>query len=211
MSNEIVPLLDENSAKAVEETAKLGQDVVGAITGASSYLKEVSSGIPQNLAGMLGDAVLHWRVRNRVRLEQRTREILANRGVKSADRDSSPSVVVPIYEAAMGESSDDLSELWARLLAAAMDPKRSVRKRFIEAVREMDPVDARVFQKLAEHAHWTPSSLVAVASALGLQTEEVTVSFQNLYRIGCIEHSNANLVNPHISAFGNLLLTAIRN
>jgi len=36
----------------------------------------------------------------------------------------SPSIAIPLFAAAQDESRDELRELFARLLAAAMDPKR---------------------------------------------------------------------------------------
>jgi Abortive infection alpha len=45
------------------------------------------------------------------------------------------------------ESREELAELWARLLANAMDPNlNNVRHSFIEAVKKMDPMDAVVLQ-----------------------------------------------------------------
>jgi hypothetical protein len=50
---------------------------------------------------------------------------------------------------AQEESREELAELWARLLANAMDPNmNSVRHSFIEAVRKMDTADAKIMHYL---------------------------------------------------------------
>lgn len=52
---------------------------------------------------------------------------------------------------AQEESREELAELWARLLANAMDPNmNSVRQSFIDAVKRMDPLDAVVLRYIYE-------------------------------------------------------------
>src|SRR6266567_4418792 len=79
----------------------------------------------------------------------RARERPEARGVK----DPSPAnlaVALPILHAAADESREELQELYARLLAAAMDPNRAsqVRRSLVEFVRQLDPLDASVLQQL---------------------------------------------------------------
>jgi hypothetical protein len=61
------------------------------------------------------------------------------RGVADTERVSLV-IALPLLEAAAEESREELQDLWARLLAAAMDPGRSgqVRRVFIEIVKQMD-------------------------------------------------------------------------
>jgi hypothetical protein len=50
------------------------------------------------------------------------------------------------------KAARELMELWARLLANAMDPNmNNVRQSFIEAVKRMDPLDAVVLRYISEN------------------------------------------------------------
>jgi hypothetical protein len=81
---------------------------------------------------------------------RRTEEILRERDVQDVI-ELSPNMAVALVEGAQEEGREQLMELWARLLANAMDPNlNSVRQSFIEAVKNMDPVDAIVLRHSRE-------------------------------------------------------------
>src|SRR5665213_468110 len=148
MSHELLQLFDPENAKAVQEVAKATAGAIEAAKALGQYTADVLGPLPRDTVGMLGDYVAELRVRNLDRLQRKTAEILRRRKAKLPLPDPDPSVVAPIFMAAASASSDELRDLWARLLAAAVDPSRSkgVRKRFGEALQQMDPVDARVFE-----------------------------------------------------------------
>jgi hypothetical protein len=58
-------------------------------------------------------------------------------------------LALPILAAAADESHEELQDLWARLLAAAMSPKKSklIRLRFVEVLKKLDPPDALVLAR----------------------------------------------------------------
>src|SRR5580704_5247877 len=90
------------------------------------------------------------RVTGRSRRPRRTEEILRERDVQDVI-ELSPNMAVALVEGAQEEGREELMELWARLLANAMDPNlNSVRQSFIEAVKNMDPVDAIVLRHIHE-------------------------------------------------------------
>jgi hypothetical protein len=115
------------------------------------YLDRVSSKLPENLVGLLGDYVEQKRLRRLADLWAETREHLRKRGVIERV-DVSPSVLLPLLGAAMDEDRAVLKELWAKLLAAAMDPNRAdfVRPSLISLLKQMDPLDARILAMLAD-------------------------------------------------------------
>jgi Predicted membrane protein (DUF2231) len=123
MADELIRPIDEDTAKAIEESAKAlgkGFDLVG---GLGAYLARALGGVPENLIGILvGDWLIHKRVRRWSELQDETRRILDQRNVKEPD--ISPSIALPLIEAALDEDREGLKELWAKLLATAMDPKR---------------------------------------------------------------------------------------
>jgi hypothetical protein len=105
---------------------------------------------------------------------------------------------------AQEESRPELMELWARLLANAMDPNlNSVRQSFIEAVKKMDPVDAVVVR----HLHEAKIMLVLlnreegsstqitgsddIARAINRRSDEVELSMRHLKDLSLLdEHSS---------------------
>jgi hypothetical protein len=84
-------------------------------------------------------------------LRRRTAEILRERDVQRPI-ELSPNQATELLTAAQDESRETLAELWARLLANAMDPNmNNVRQSFIDAVKKMDPPDAVVLRCIREN------------------------------------------------------------
>jgi hypothetical protein len=67
------------------------------------------------------------RLRNIAEIEEMARSIATARG--GTVEEVSPSIADPLIEAAPDEEREELKELWAKLLAAAMDPVRQKRVR----------------------------------------------------------------------------------
>src|SRR5271169_6172401 len=139
------------SAKAVEATAKAAGQVLEIVHDAGGYLREVFGELPTDLVGVVGGAWLHERhIRLRDALRRRTEQILRERDIQEA-RELSPNVAAALISGAQEEGRPELMELWARLLANAMDPSmNSVRNSFIDAVDRMDPLDAVVLRYICE-------------------------------------------------------------
>jgi hypothetical protein len=131
--------LDQTAGKALEVVHDTG-----------GYLRSVIGEVPADLVGVLGGAWLHERhIRLRDRLRRRTEQILLERDVQEAI-ELSPNMAASLI-GAQEESREELAELWARLLANAMDPNmNSVRQSFIDAVKRMDPLDAVVLRYIYE-------------------------------------------------------------
>jgi hypothetical protein len=210
MSNELMRPIDPETARAIEETAKLGSKLVEAGTKAGGYLDRVFGRLPDNFLGLVvGDWVLHTRIRRWAELQAETERILRKRGVTEPLADVSPSVAVPLIEAAVDETREGLKELWARLLAAAMDPARSqlVRQTFITALKAMDPLDPRILQQIWQKMPAGAMNENDLSNALSVARDEVDVSIYNLRRLGCILDPALSHA-PALSAFGRELMRA---
>ena len=136
-------------ARAVEETAKATGKAIDAARDAGGYLSQVFGDLPTNAVGFFGADWLHERrVRNLDAMKRRTAEILREREVERLI-ELSPNQATELLLAAQDWSREELAELWARLLANAMDPNlNSVPHSFIEAVKKMDPIDAVVLKSI---------------------------------------------------------------
>lgn len=144
-------MMDPATARAVEAAAKPVDRALAIIQDTGSYLKEVVGDLPKNAVGALGgDWLAHKRIRNLDALRRRTEEIIRERDATPVDQ-LSPNVAGELLSGAQEESREELIELWARLLANAIDPKmNSIRHSFIDAVKRMDPPDAVVLNFLRE-------------------------------------------------------------
>jgi hypothetical protein len=143
MSDNLIPISDEQ--------AKLGQEIVKAFHGLGAFLAQALGSTPEDLIGYLGGDWLRFRrAENIARLLSEARERLAARGIEQP-KPASLSVALPILRSGADEDREVLVDLWARLLANAMDPSLSnVRQQFISAVQGMDPPDAAVLNFLRE-------------------------------------------------------------
>ena len=89
MADELIKPIDENTANAIEESAKAlgkGFDLVG---GLGAYLARALGGAPENLIGLLvGDWLIHKRVRRWSELQAETKRISMSAKLQSLTRTS---------------------------------------------------------------------------------------------------------------------------
>ncbi len=142
-------------AKAVEESAKAGRALVEAgSSDLARFLGKALGTAAEDTVGLLGGDYLHeLRLRNLDKITWKTNEKLRDRGVEEPEP-IRPKALLPALEAASEESNETLQDMWASLLANAMDPGKdtSLQRIFIEALGQMEPIDALVFRKMAEKA-----------------------------------------------------------
>src|SRR5579863_1754543 len=124
--------------------------------------------IAENALGLLGgDWLSEKRARNRAKLKAKTEEILKARGAK-LDNDLSPSIIAPLLSTAQDEGQEELQNLWAKLLASAMDPKRreGYRREFVQVAKDLEPLDVLVLPYLRESTPLQPTRLMYVSGQL---------------------------------------------
>ena len=141
MTTHLIPITDEQ--------AKLGQEIIKAFSSLGSFFKEALGSVPTDLVGYLGgDWPRSRRIQNIAEHMRRTHDRLEILGVEHPHT-VSLSVALPILRGAADESREELQDLWARLMAAALDPSRSgdVSHTFATIISQMDPVDSVVFDR----------------------------------------------------------------
>jgi hypothetical protein len=210
MADEIIHPIDEESAKAVQAVAKLGSDAIGAAEKAGSWVSNALGTVPQDLIGYyFGYGLRHKRQRRLVELEAETKAHHERWRTKPPAEKLSPSIGIPLLEAACDETRDGLKDLWSRLVAAAMDPDRTdfVRVAIIEAVKRMDPLDALVLREVG-NGPWTGDKRDEFRSRAKVSNDEVQVSIENLISLGFLyeQSYNSSVVT---TAKGTLLLRAV--
>ena len=202
-------LTDE--AHAVAEVAKTTGEIVKAAGGMGSYLARVVGSIPEDLSGLLvGDWLGHKRRRHVAVLEADTTRLLEGIAAERLS-EPSPSILIPLLQAAVDESREELQALWAALLANAMvDDGKRVRRDYLEALRQMEPVDALVIDVISRNPNRGSSDLMAIQEnirfaeqeqvRLGIAANEWAIASGKLFQLGLL--SNAHLGPPAATPFG---------
>jgi hypothetical protein len=197
MSDSLIPISDEQ--------AKLGQEALKALRGLGGFFEQALGSVPEDLIGYLGGDWL--RVRRGENIARMLRQAKARlEATETTDiKPATLTVALPILQGAADEDRDELVDLWARLLANAMDPTLcSVRARFIDAVKQMDPPDAVLLRYMYSNKidgfmlgdaapSGTVHSITPTADRIGYRRSSVEASIVNLVQLGLlIRHTNQN-------------------
>lgn len=191
--------LEKEEAKAIEEASKAVVKTLDTTEKLGSFLSDVFGTVVKDATGILGgDYLHHLRLRNAAGLFQRTQEILQERGIEQP-HPMSPSVALPLLNAAQDETREELTEIWARLLANGMDPERTkeVRASIVNVVKMFDPLEAAILETSTKH--FAPNTLnmptsgyaspEGIRNELGIEWDELLVSVNNLKALDCIEEN----------------------
>lgn len=190
-------------AVAVAETAKATGKAIDATVGFAGWVKQTLGTIPEDVLGLVGGDWLHQkRKRTLAELEAKTSEILLSIGA-GPPFEPSPSVVVPLLIGAADESRPELQDLWAALLASALQPDggERVRRAFFDTLKAMEPVDARLFRALAAYG---PGALIGdqvearIEEDLRLFGAAAAVGWEALTKLGLIRTS----LNKQMTLYG---------
>jgi hypothetical protein len=124
--------------------------------------------------------------------------ILTQRGVEDT-RAVTPKLALPIFEESSLEDDPALMDLWAQLLANAMDPafKGELRYAYTEIIKNLSPIDAKILSTIYELARQQHRNTIKLAGTVGVQSWRIVkdlniseadyeVSASNLMRLRCI-------------------------
>jgi hypothetical protein len=187
--------------KAVEEAA----------TTARHYLDRILLEPLSEFGLLLKDKVSYWRFKNQVKIVVKARSFLQAKGVQVNRLAGTvlPEAVIPLIEAGSDTSDPMLSDLFAGLLASAVDPStsRTTHPAYGRVLSQLSPLDARILRDLyysvlarqrnAEAGKALEEvnanvplhrrlglEVTTVARALKSPAEEVSISFENIRRLG---------------------------
>jgi hypothetical protein len=182
------------------------------------------------LVGMLEDHLKVVRFERRVRLWDRVRNILTEKGMDAPTRKIPLKIALPLLENATLEEDDDLQEVWARLLVNGGDANSGIelRRAFVPVPAEMSALDVSNLAMIdsarklkgdsASIGVWThrlPEGGIPVPFPLpghdgyeGYLSPEVQVSLSNLSRLGCIHSLARGLLLVDVTPFGRALIEA---
>lgn len=183
--------------EAVQEVAKTTGKVIDAGRDLAPFLNRVFGAVPEDVVGILGGDWLHQaRMRNGIRMLVRTKEILESRGITSSLKEIAPKHLRPLLGAAADDNDDEVVELWASLLANAMDPNKDVdiRGRFVETLNKFDPIDVRIFKLAGQNQLPDEMPIPNVPEILGKRASMVEISLDHLMELKCVIKSNIKVM-----------------
>src|SRR6516225_3784624 len=213
-------------AAATEATANASKEAIQA----SRELGHFISGPAREAVGILEDYVKVVRFERRVRLADRVRKFLIERGMTGPTRKIPLNIGVPLLENATLEEDDDLQEVWARLLVNGGDAGSGIelRRAFVSVLAEMTSLDVRSLAQIESAAKlnaesgsngvWTyelPERAIPYVKPERTRdpSPEVAISLGNLERLGCIISSNQTPVRTgyelvNLTPFGRAFIDA---
>ncbi len=102
---------------------------------------------------MLGDQMRYWRFKNMNRILSRAEEITKARGYETETLSELPfGDAIRTIEAASYEEEESVQDLWARLIANAVDPNSgvSVKKIYVDLLQSISSADAAFLELIGE-------------------------------------------------------------
>jgi hypothetical protein len=157
----------------------------------------------REIGEVLGDQIGHWKLMNKVRCLHRAKEYMAEKGVDPVKM--LPDVFVPLMDEAGDTDDETLSDMFARLLAAHLDPieQNGVHRAFSKVLGQLSPLDVRVLNIMDERERleaerrgfrnekasdwsWSEKDIVAAAKEANRQDDVglISLSLDNLGRLG---------------------------
>jgi hypothetical protein len=216
-------MLDEitETAKAVQETAKTARSGIEATQALGRFVSRITTEPLETVMGILNDKLQFMRWERKLRLAERGREILHQRGIQGPLRPIPYKLALPIVEHASLEDNDELQDLWANLLASAVDPKFEglIRAAYIDIIKQLEVVDVHILNAVYEsYEQWSEERsreekkplpgrfhLVSrddISKKLSISFAVYENSIDNLIRVRCLACHLVGCAEVYITSLG---------
>ena len=144
----------EEIAKAIQESAKLGEKGLEIADKAGSFFAKVFKEPIDEISGIITDRLRFIRWRRMVQMADEVNKILDEKKVKDT-RAVPPKIALPILEESSLEDDPNLQYLWNHLLANAMNPhfNDEIRYGFTEMIKNITGIEVLIlseFYKILE-------------------------------------------------------------
>jgi hypothetical protein len=211
-------LVTDEQAKALASVGNFGTTVVTETSNLARYIGRIVGTVPEDAVGLIiGDPLHAIRSLAAEWYDLKVKEIHERRKVKHL-QPVSLSVALPLIHGAYDESREELRDLWAALIASAMDPERADRVRisFIETLKKFDPLDAKVLKRRSqlsdEDRHRQPrlTAIEIMMQSLDVSRDEIVISVENLMNLRCVAIPGV-MDNFAVTAYGRGLIKAIED
>jgi hypothetical protein len=181
-------------AKAVQAVAEASGKGIDATRELGGFLNRIMGRGLEELGGGFGDWAAVWRYGNALRLRDKVEAMHLERGITDASAvPIPPRIAVPLLDHASQEDVEELTDMWAALIANATDadPGRhvDVSRLLVTILSGMEPLDARVIKHLFRPGtEFFGSNIHVIGHELGIGINVLVLSLENLHRLGLIVH-----------------------
>lgn len=210
------------SAETVAELAKAGQEqqktyqaAIDLVRRIGGYLGGVFGPASHELSLLFGEQMRFWRFKNAVKILENAEALVEQRGIKPEQiRALGFGEGLLLLEAASLEQDETVQQLWARLVANAVDPKERVKpeKVYLDLLKSISGREAILLDLVAQIEEKGQSfrdiqaidafgkEMIALAESKWRQfsADERAISIQNLVRLRCL------IARPRPLNVGNL-------
>jgi hypothetical protein len=138
-------------AKAEQAQQKTAQELIAAARAAGEYMGPHFRSAISEFGAMLGDQMTYWRFRNFNRLLLKIEALSGQARVHpEAIRQLSYADSIRLIEASSAEDEETVQDLWARLIANAIDvdSKTTIKKVYIDLLKSVAPAEAALLDLL---------------------------------------------------------------
>ncbi len=181
--------------QAIEKAAEALSKAIDLLRDLAPFLRRVLGDSLESFGGILSDWASYFRYKNLLAIRDRVEAIHVKRNLQGKALPIPPRYAIPLIEAASLEDDPDIRTLWANLIANATDPNTHLKlaKIHIDTLKAFEPLDAAIMDHL--YRNWAhtlmvpeeaPENADTISEALDCDPEEVKISLQNLYRLGCL-------------------------
>jgi hypothetical protein len=141
----------EELAKAIQESAKLGEKSLDIAEKAGSFFAKVFKDPINEISGMITDKLRFIRWKRMAQMSDDVNSILRQKHITNT-RAVLPKIALPIMEEATLEDDPTLQNLWNHLLANAMNPtfNDEIRYGFIEMIKGITGIEAKLLNEFYE-------------------------------------------------------------
>lgn len=135
----------EEIAKAIQESAKLGQKGLETAEKLAGFFAKVFKSPLEEISGMVTDKLRFVRWKRLIAMSDEVDQILKEKGI-SEIRAVPPKLALPILEDASLEEDPGIQYLWNHLLANAMNPEfnSDIRYGFIDMIKGITAKEAQL-------------------------------------------------------------------
>lgn len=144
----------EEIAKAIQESAKLGEKGLEIADKAGSFFAKVFREPASEISGMIADRLRFIRWKRLVQMADEVNKILEEKKITDT-RAVPPKIALPILEEASLEDDPNLQYLWNHLLANAMNPNFNdeLRYGFVDMIKGITGIEAKLLSGFYEVLH----------------------------------------------------------
>lgn len=150
------------------------------------FLGKVVNAPLEEIGGILKDNISYWRFTNRINLIQKAKKYIEEKGIDPA---SIPlNIFVPLIEDGGNTDDEMLSDMFASLLSAHLDPntQNTVHPSYSKVLAQLAPLDAQVLNEMYIFKE-RPTFYKPPRSLPDTPTEIIKLTYQNLFRLGLCE------------------------